>query len=221
MLRLDDLVVRLDDWTGRYDLAVPKGALAVLVGPSGGGKSTLLGLIAGFERAERGRLSFDGVDLLPLSPARRPVAIVFQEHNLLPHLTVEQNVGLALSPSLRLAPEHRRQIEEALENVGLAGLAKRRPAELSGGQRQRVALARALLTTRPLLLLDEPLSGLDPALRRDMVALIDSLRRQTGVTVLMTTHTPDDIEGVADLVFAVEDGRVTPLQANTAALPQP
>ena len=119
-----------------------------------------------------------------------------------------QNAGLALSPSLRLGPQDHRLIGEALARVGLAGLEQRRPGELSGGQRQRVALARALLTTRPLLLLDEPLSGLDPALRRDMVALIDGLRREKHLTILMSTHTPDDVEGAADLTFAVKDGRV-------------
>jgi thiamine transport system ATP-binding protein len=213
MLRLDRLLVRLDDWIGLYDLAVPRGALAVLVGPSGGGKSTMLNAIAGFDRPESGTLSFGGIDLLPLTPARRPVAIVFQEHNLLPNLTVGENAGLALSPSLRLGPHEGGLVAAALARVGLSGMEERRPAELSGGQRQRVALARAMLTTRPLLLLDEPLSGLDPGLRRDMVGLIDALRRETGLTVIMTTHTPDDVEGVADLVFSVEGGRVHRLEA--------
>lgn len=116
--------------------------------------------------------------------------------------------GLALSPSLRLGAAERLAIEGALDRVGLSGLGRRRPAELSGGQRQRVALARALLTTRPLLLLDEPLSGLDPPLRREIVALVDDLRREKQLTVLMSTHTPEDLEGRADLVFVVEDGRI-------------
>ncbi len=208
MLSVSKLTIRLDDWVGVYDLAVPSGQLAALVGPSGGGKSTLLNAIAGFERVESGALSFDGRDLIPLPPHLRPVAIVFQEHNLLPHLSAADNTGLALSPSLRLSAGHRAAVERALERVGLGGLGSRLPSELSGGQRQRVALARAILTTRPLLLLDEPLSGLDPALRLDMIFLIDALRRETGVTVLMTTHTPDDVAGRADSVLTVADGRV-------------
>ena len=92
----------------------------------------------------------------------------------------------------------------------LEGLGNRRVDQLSGGQRQRVALARALLTTRPILLLDEPLSGLDPSLRRDMVLLIDALRRKTGLTVVMTTHTPDDVADVADRILTVRDGRLAP-----------
>jgi thiamine transport system ATP-binding protein len=95
-----------------------------------------------------------------------------------------------------------------LDHLGLDGLEARRPAELSGGQRQRVALARAMLTTRPLLLLDEPLTGLDPSMRREMILLIDALRREKNLTVLMTTHTPDDVEGAADAILRVEGGKV-------------
>jgi thiamine transport system ATP-binding protein len=201
-------MVRLDDWVGCYDLAVPRGRLVALVGPSGGGKSTLLHAIAGFERPVSGTLSFDGRDLLPLKPAERPVAIVFQDHNLLPHLSAAENAGLALSPALRLRPDDRHRIAQTLARVGLAGFEDRRPAELSGGQRQRVALARALLTTRPLLLLDEPLAGLDPTLRRDMVGLIDDLRCEKDLTVLMTTHTPEDVAGTADAVCVVTEGTI-------------
>jgi thiamine transport system ATP-binding protein len=208
MLVADRLTITIDDWTGRYDLAVPRGALAAMVGPSGGGKSTLLHAIAGFEKPASGALSFDGLDLLPLKPAARPVAIVFQDHNLLPNLNALQNAGLALSPALRLSAVDRTAISAMLEHVGLAGLGARLPSELSGGQRQRVALARAMLTTRPLLLLDEPLTGLDPAMRADMVDLIDRLRREKQLTVLMTTHTPEDVDGRADQVITVADGRV-------------
>src|SRR6476659_471069 len=102
MLRLSDLTVRVGDWVGRYDLSAPRGALVVLVGPSGGGKSTLLNAVAGFERLERGTMTFDGESLVGRKPADRPVAIVFQDHNLLPNLTVAENAGLALSPSLKL-----------------------------------------------------------------------------------------------------------------------
>lgn len=208
MLVADRLTITIDDWTGCYDLAVPRGTLAAMVGPSGGGKSTLLHTIAGFERPESGSLRFDGIDLLPLKPAARPVAIVFQDHNLLPNLSALQNAGLALSPSLRLSAGDRTAVTAMLDHVGLGGMEARLPSELSGGQRQRVALARAMLTTRPLLLLDEPLTGLDPAMRADMADLIDTLRREKDLTVLMTTHTPEDVEGHADQVITVADGRV-------------
>jgi len=109
---------------------------------------------------------------------------------------------------LHLSAEDRKRITAMLDHLGLDGLEARRPAELSGGQRQRVALARAMLTTRPLLLLDEPLTGLDPTMRREMILLIDALRREKNLTVLMTTHTPDDVEGAADAILRVEGGRV-------------
>ena len=111
---------------------------------------------------------------------------------------------------MRLSAADRDAIAAALDHVGLAGMEARLRAELSGGQRQRVALARAMLTTRPILLLDEPLSGLDPALRREIVLLIDGLRRETGLTVLMTTHTPEDVADVADRMLSVRDGRILP-----------
>lgn len=208
MLDVSDLTVALDGWVGRYDLHVPRGQLWALVGPSGGGKSTLLHAIAGFEKPRSGTLTFEGKDLLPLKPAERPVAIVFQDHNLLPNLLVAENAGLALSPSLKLKKEDRQRIARTLARVGLEGLDARLPSQLSGGQRQRVALARALLATKPLLLLDEPLSGLDPALRGEMMTLIADLLRERALTILMSTHMPDDVAGYADSVATVANGRI-------------
>ena len=184
------------------------GNLCAVIGPSGGGKTTLLHMIAGFETPVSGRLTFDGRDLLPLEPAKRPVAIVFQDHNLFPHLSVTQNIGLGLRPSLRLTDDERALVEETLEAVGLNGFGARKPGEMSGGQRQRVALARALVSGRPLILLDEPFSSLDPTLRREMILLVDEMRRKRPVTILMTIHTPEDAADVAEQMIFVADGRV-------------
>jgi thiamine transport system ATP-binding protein len=210
MLALHECRVRLGTFEADYTLQVPRGAFLSVTGPSGGGKSTLLGTIAGFEKPISGTIEFDGVDLLPLKPAQRPVAMIFQDHNLLPTLTATQNAGLGLSPSLKLGAVEHKAIAEMLDRIGLSGLGDRLPSELSGGQRQRVALARALLTTRPLLLLDEPLSGLDAPIRRDMALLVDRLRRERGLTVLMVSHTPEDIADLVDGVVRIEAGRVLP-----------
>jgi thiamine transport system ATP-binding protein len=208
LLEVADLVLDYSDFHARYALEVPAGALCGLIGPSGGGKTTLLHAIAGFERPTSGVGRFAGRDLLPLEPAERPLSILFQDHNLFPHLTAAENVGLGVDPRLRLNPAQAREVEAALERVGLRGLGRRRPAELSGGQRQRVAIARALVRKRPLMLLDEPFGGLDPGLRREMISLVDTLRRAEGLTVVVSIHTPEDLSDVAELMAFVDEGRV-------------
>lgn len=208
MLVLDDVRVDFPEFSVRYDLQVPKGALCALIGPSGGGKTTLLHVIAGFSAPASGRVAFDGRDLTRLPPAERPLSILFQDHNLFPHLTASQNVGLGIDPRLKLTAAQRLRIAEAFRRVGLPGIEERRPAELSGGQRQRVALARALVRDKPLMLLDEPFTGLDPGLRGDMIRLVEKLRREDGLTVLMAIHSPEDATLLADLVAFIDEGRV-------------
>jgi thiamine transport system ATP-binding protein len=119
-----------------------------------------------------------------------------------------ENAALGLRPSLRLSADERLLVEDMLASVGLRELSARRPGKMSGGQRQRVALARALISGRPLILLDEPFSSLDPGLRRDMVQLVDDLRRRRPVTILMSIHTPEDVADLADQMAFVADGRV-------------
>jgi thiamine transport system ATP-binding protein len=220
MLELNALTVHYPDFTGCYSLTVPRGALCAVIGPSGGGKTTMLHAIAGFEPVSGGTLSFAGRNLLPLPPAGRPCSLLFQDNNLFPHLTAEQNVGLGLKPGLSLSASERTAVAQALAAVELSDEAARRPGELSGGQRQRVALARALVMRRPLLLLDEPFGALDPGLRKAMINLTDRLRREHDLTVIMTIHTPADIAGAADLVAFVADGEVQHM-APPAALLRP
>ncbi len=207
-LIVDDLTIVHDDFSASYDLALPRGAFCALIGPSGGGKTTLINALAGFERPARGRLVFDGRDLTALAPAQRPMTILFQEHNLFAHLDAAQNVGIGLRPGLDLDAGGRARVADALARVGLSGKEKRRPSELSGGERQRVGLARALARDRPLLLLDEPFGALDPGLRRDMIALVDEIRRERGASVLLSLHTPQDMLGHADRVAFIAEGRV-------------
>ena len=208
MLVIEKCRLSWPDFVADYSLTVKAGHLCAIIGPSGGGKTTLLHMIAGFETPESGTLTLDGQNLLPLAPAKRPTAIVFQDHNLFPHLNVAQNVGLGLRPSLRLTDDEKLLIRETLGSVGLESFENRRPGEMSGGQRQRVALARALVSGRPLILLDEPFSSLDPTLRRDMILLVDEMRRKRPVTILMTIHTPEDAADVADQMVFVADGKV-------------
>jgi len=208
LLEVADLALDYPDFHARYTLTVPARAFCGLIGPSGGGKTTLLHAIAGFERPTSGTLRFAGQDLLPLKAAERPLSMLFQEHNLFPHLTAFQNVGLGVDPRLKLSDAARQEVEDALQRVGLSGLGARLPFELSGGQRQRVSIARALVRKRPLMLLDEPFGGLDPGLRREMIALVDELRRAEGLTVLVSIHTPEDIGDTADLMAFVGDGQV-------------
>jgi thiamine transport system ATP-binding protein len=208
LLEAADLTLDYPEFHACYTLSVPAGELCGLVGPSGGGKTTLLHAIAGFEMPSAGTLRFAGRDLLGLGPAERPLSVLFQDHNLFPHLTAGENVGLGIDPRLRLRREQRDEVEQALHRVGLASLGARLPAHLSGGQRQRVALARALVRKRPLMLLDEPFGGLDPGLRQEMIALVDALRREEGLTVILSIHTPEDIVGVADLMAFIANGRV-------------
>ena len=207
MIALEGMVAQSGDFILRTDLAIPKGAFCALIGPSGGGKSTLLLAIAGFVAVTAGRVVVAGRDLAGLAPAARPVSLLFQDNNLFPHLSVAQNVGLGLRPDLRLSAAQAARVEAALAETGLEGLGARLPDQLSGGQRQRAALARALLRDRPALLLDEPFAALGPGLRAEMLALVRAAAAPRATTVLMVTHHPGDAR-TADLAAfcASEDG---------------
>lgn len=191
-----------------FDLSIPEGEIVALLGASGSGKSTLLHLVSGFEEPHSGTIRIAGSDVTHIDPARRPVSMVFQENNLFHHLTVAQNVGLGRSPALRLTQADRADIAAALKDVGLAGKEDRRPDALSGGERQRAALARALVRRHPLLLLDEPFASLGPALRAEMVELVRSLQRRTGMTILVVTHAPEDARALASRIVFLDDGRI-------------
>ena len=191
-----------------FDAEVPAGSICVVTGPSGSGKSTLLALVAGFEEPREGRIEIAGRDWTGTDPAERPVTVIFQEHNLFPHLDVATNVALGIAPRRRITRADRDAAAAALERVGLRDKAERMPGALSGGERQRAALARAVLREQPVLLLDEPFAALGPALASEMLALVEAIARERAATVLLVTHQPLSAAERADHVLFLADGRV-------------
>jgi thiamine transport system ATP-binding protein len=210
MLRLDHATVCHPGFTLTADWQADPGQRLAIIGPSGAGKSTLLMAIAGFQPLQSGRILWMGTDLAPLTPAQRPVSILFQDQNLFPHLTLGQNLGLALSPRLRVSALHHSRIDAVLTRLGLAGMGQRRPGDLSGGQQGRAALARALLQDRPILLLDEPFGALGPALKTDLLMLVRDLAVETQKLVLMVSHDPADARRFADATVLVASGQAQP-----------
>ncbi len=207
-IRMDDVVFRYGQTAMRFDVAIAGKAITAVMGPSGSGKSTLLNLIAGFEAPETGQILIGGDDVTEQPPSDRPVSMIFQENNLFAHLSVDKNVGLGRSPTLRLSADDRTAIGDALQRTGLAGKEGRPPRELSGGERQRVAIARALVRRKPVLLMDEPFAALGPALRTEMLDLVKALQAEHGLTVVLVTHQPDDARRIASDIVFIDDGHV-------------
>ncbi len=207
-IRFENVTFAYPQMRFSLDVAIPAERITAVMGPSGSGKSTLLDLVAGFRMPDSGRILINGLDVTELPPNRRPVSMIFQENNLFAHLDVFQNVGLGISPSLRLSEADRGVVAAALERTGLSGKERRLPRELSGGERQRVALARALVRDRPVLLMDEPFASLGPALREEMVDLVVDLQRERRLTALLVTHHPEDARRAASHVLFIEAGRV-------------
>jgi len=210
MLHLDRLTLTIGAFRLTADWRAMPGDRIAILGPSGGGKSTLLAAIAGFLTPAEGHIRWQGQDITATPPGDRPVSILFQDQNLFPHLTVARNLALGLSPGLRMAPGDAARIDDVLARTGLGGLGDRRPATLSGGQQGRVALARALLRARRILLLDEPFAALGPALKSEMMALLSDIATRTNALTLLVTHDPADARAFAPLTVLVADGIAHP-----------
>lgn len=209
MIRLDNVFLADDALPMTFDLQVAAGERIAIVGPSGAGKSTLLNLIAGFVLPTQGNIWLNGENHTRSAPYERPVSMLFQENNLFPHLTVQQNLALGLKTSSKLTALEQDQIERVADAVGLTSFLSRLPNSLSGGQKQRVALARCLLRDKPILLLDEPFSALDPELRMDMLNLIDELCHSKNLTLLLVTHQPSELTGKVERMLRIENGRIS------------
>ncbi|HAT3904313.1 TPA: thiamine ABC transporter ATP-binding protein ThiQ [Citrobacter koseri] len=208
MLKLTDITWLYHHLPMRFTLSVARGEQVAVLGPSGAGKSTLLNLIAGFLTPASGTIMIEGQDHTTTPPSRRPVSMLFQENNLFSHLNVQQNIGLGLNPGLKLNAAQREKLHHIARQMGIENLLERLPGELSGGQRQRVALARCLVREQPVLLLDEPFSALDPALRQEMLALVSDVCRDQQLTLLMVSHSVEDAARIASRSIVVADGRI-------------
>ncbi|CAH0286586.1 Spermidine/putrescine import ATP-binding protein PotA [Pseudomonas sp. Bi70] len=190
------------------DAEIERGEFVTLLGPSGCGKSTLLRCIAGLTEVNGGKILLDGDDLVPLSPQKRGIGMVFQSYALFPNMTAAQNVAFGLRMQKVGKEESAARVQEALAMVELGDFAGRYPHQLSGGQCQRVALARSLVTRPRLLLLDEPLSALDARIRKHLREQIRSIQQELGLTTIFVTHDQEEALVMSDRIFLMNAGRI-------------
>jgi len=221
-----DRTIRVEGLVKRYgevaaldgvSLSIPAGRFMTLLGPSGSGKTTLLMTIAGFSHPDSGRVTLGGRDITPLPPERRNFGMVFQGYALFPHLTVAGNIAFPLKLRGMGRAEIAERVRRALDMVQLGRLGDRNPRQLSGGQQQRVALARALVFEPEVLLLDEPLSALDKALRADLQWELKRLHERLGLTFVYVTHDQEEALSMSDEIAILRDGRIVQ-QGEPAAL---
>lgn len=211
LLKITDLKYRyksIDD-VYTYALSVKPQEIVAILGESGSGKSTLLELIAGFLAASGGSIELDEKELTALPVEKRPVSILFQQHNLFEHLSVQKNILLGVSRTLKSSREDVAKVQEILKEVGLEKYEHTLVSLLSGGQQQRVALARVLLRREPILLLDEPFTGLDAKTRMEMLDLVQKISRENDLHTVMVTHEVQDCERIADRIYLMKDHQLT------------
>ncbi|MGP1928522.1 MAG: thiamine ABC transporter ATP-binding protein ThiQ [Arsenophonus sp. NC-WZS1-MAG3] len=208
MIKLDKLVYCYENLIMHFNFQVNKAERVAILGPSGAGKSTLLNLIAGFQYPKEGKIWLNSQNHTNTSPAKRPVSFLFQENNLFSHLTVWQNIALGISPNLRLKRFQLCTVKKIIEQVSLNNCITRLPAQISGGQRQRTALARCLIRQKQILLLDEPFSALDPALRNEMLILLKQICNERQLTLLIVSHNLEDTNQIATRSIVITDGKI-------------
>jgi sulfate transport system ATP-binding protein len=222
-IQIDSVSKAFGSFAALTDVAVdiPSGRLTALLGPSGGGKSTLLRIIAGLERPDQGRVLVDDQDVTDIPVRRRGVGFVFQHYAAFTHLSVRENVAFGLKVARRPKREVRERVDELLDLVQLTGLAHRYPSELSGGQRQRMALARALAVRPSILLLDEPFGALDAKVRQELRAWLRRLHDEVGATTVLVTHDQEEAMELADDIVLINGGRIEQAGSPTALYDHP
>lgn len=196
-------------------LSVRRGEVLTLLGPSGCGKSTILRMVAGLEEPTSGTIRVRGALMNDVAPYRRNLGMVFQSYGLFPHMTVYENIAFGLRMHRTPAAQIEPRVRDAIERVGLAGKAARRPRELSGGEQQRVALARSIVTRPTVLLLDEPFGALDRKLRERMHVELKQLQEELGITTIFVTHDQEEALALSDRIAVMSDGRVQQIGSPT------
>ena len=188
-----------------YNLEVNPSEVVAILGQSGSGKSTLLDIVAGFIEPMNGYVMLEGKELLGLSVEKRPITILFQNHNLFEHLSVQKNILLGVNKTLKDSIEEVEKVQDILKEVGLEAYEHKLASQLSGGQQQRVALARVLMRREPILLLDEPFTGLDETTRLEMLDLVKKITIEHKLHTIMVTHEVEDCERIAKHVYKMQN----------------
>jgi len=208
MIKLENISIKLDNFRTKFTVEINKGEWVGIIGQSGAGKSTFLNLIAGFAQPEVGSLLINNTEMRNLSASKRSISSLFQDNNLFPHLSVYQNIAVAIKPNLKLNDSEKKKIFEIIEYLNLSSKTHSSIGRLSGGERQRVALGRIISSDKEILLLDEPFSQLDPNLRIEMLELIKQIREEKNITIIMVIHTPAEAIGFVNRFLLIKEGEV-------------
>lgn len=208
MIKLENISIKLDNFRTKFTVEINKGEWVGIIGQSGAGKSTFLNLIAGFAQPEVGSLLINNTEMRNLSASKRSISSLFQDNNLFPHLSVYQNIAIAIKPNLKLHENEKGKIFEIIEYLNLSSKIHSSIGTLSGGERQRVALGRVMSSDKKILLLDEPFSQLDPNLRIEMLELIKKIREKKKITIIMAIHTPAEAIDFVSRFLLIKEGKV-------------
>ncbi len=209
MIQIKDLSIHLPGFAvEKVCLTIEEGEFFILLGPTGAGKSLILEALAGLLPIASGSLRLHGKEIAHLPPEKRDLAIVYQDGALFPHLTVEANIAFGLRYMQKKVADPKKQVHHLMERLGIAHLRRRTPLTLSGGEKQRTALARALAIEPKILLLDEPLSALDPTTRGEMIDLLKELHQERSMTCLMVTHDFSEAQFLGQSMAVIQKGRI-------------